>query len=105
MEKNELRLPDGYNDPETRSAWYWGDMRVIVEYRVTTDSFMARFDRIDDGVQRNICFDSNDLRSPPLPSTRIKARDFGWLCTLLAVAAFKDGAVSEGKAAWVKSLI
>jgi hypothetical protein len=96
MKSNDLPLPAGYENNPSRCAYYWGGMRVICEYSISSDSFVARFDRLDDGVQRNISFDSSDL-ADLWDRSAVGARDFSWMCTIQAVAAFASGNVAQGK--------
>ena len=104
MEIGDLKIPPKYDMPECRFSWFWGGMRVITEYRIVTDSFMARFDTFIDGKQRNVCFDSNDIGGFSREEAPINAREFGWFCMVLALRAFNGGAGFEGKTAWTQKI-
>jgi hypothetical protein len=104
MEIGDLEIPPKYDQPEYRVGWFWGDMRVICEYRITSDSFFARFDTYIDGKQRNVCFDSSDIGGFSRDKAPVNAREFGWFCMVLALRAFNGGAAFEGKAAWTQKI-
>jgi hypothetical protein len=104
MEIGGLKIPPGFDHPENRIGWFWGGMRVLCEYRIMTDSFVARFDTYIDGVQRNVCFDSNEVGGFTRSETPVNAQEFAWFCMAEALRAFSAGRSFEGKAAWTEKL-
>lgn len=104
METGDLKIPPKWDNPDCRIGWFWGGMRVLCEYRITNDSFMARFDTYIDGKQMNVCFDSDDIDGFSRINRPINAREFGWFCMVPAIHAFNGKNAVEGKAAWIKKL-
>lgn len=100
----DLEIPPKFNHPDHRMGWFWGGMRILCEYRIVSDSFIARFDTFIDGKQMNVCFDSNDIGGFSRGNAPVNAHEFGWFCMVLALRAFNGGTGFEGKAAWVKKL-
>jgi hypothetical protein len=100
MEIKDLKIPPGWNHPNDRIGWFWGGMRVLCQYNIMNDSFMARYDTFDEDVQKNVCFDSNDVYSFSRGNTPINAQEFGWFCMPLAIKAFNTHSAFEGKTAW-----
>lgn len=88
MDAKSLKLPHGLGD----AAWKFGPLRVAVQYRIGSDSFIARFDSvIDDEEQYNCAFEQNLSADESM-----SARDFGWLCFPFAMRAFREGKITKG---------
>ena len=104
MEIGDLKIPPKWDQPDCRIGWFWGGMRVLCQYSIFNDSFMARYDTFIDGKQKNVCFDSNDVYSFSRGNMPINAQEFGWFCMVLAIRAFNGGSGFEGNAAWTQKI-
>lgn len=96
MSATSLKLPHGYVDGRKVAgafvAWFWGPLRIVVDYRINLDAYIARFDSVlDDDEQWNCAFEGHIPDGGPMD-----ARDFGWLCLPFAMKAFREGRVTKG---------
>ena len=92
MHADSLELPAGIDRDEM--GWKFHGMRVVIQYEINRDAFIARFDTIIDGEQQNCCFESSIT-----DSQEMRPRDFGWLCAPFAVRTFIEGKGTKGKVA------